>query len=52
MAPRDQGSITRWFSDLRAGEDEAARRLWDRYFDRLVSLAFGVAGTAAGGRRG
>ena len=39
MAPRDQGSITRWFSDLRAGEDEAARRLWDRYFDRLVSLA-------------
>ena len=39
MAPRDQGSITRWFSDLRAGEDEAARRLWDCYFDRLVSLA-------------
>jgi len=39
MSPGDQGSITRWFSDLRAGEDEAARRLWDRYFDRLVNLA-------------
>src|SRR5262249_13912931 len=39
MPPEDPGSITRWISDLRTGEDEAARRLWDRYFDRLVSLA-------------
>ena len=39
MPPADRGSITGWISDLRAGEDEAARRLWDRYFDRLVNLA-------------
>jgi DNA-directed RNA polymerase specialized sigma24 family protein len=34
------GSVTRWIGALRDGEaDEAARRLWDRYFDRLVGLA-------------
>ena len=29
----------RWLDDLKAGEGEAARRLWERYFDRLVHLA-------------
>jgi DNA-directed RNA polymerase specialized sigma24 family protein len=34
------GSVTRWIAALRGGEaDDAARRLWDRYFDRLVGLA-------------
>ena len=39
MPPGDQGSITRWLDDLKAGEGEAARRLWERYLDRLVHLA-------------
>ncbi len=39
MAPDDPGLIARWLDDLRAGEGEAARRLWDCYFDRMVSLA-------------
>src|SRR5262249_14630482 len=40
MSSDTGGSVTRWIVALRGGEaDEAARRLWDRYFDRLVSLA-------------
>ncbi len=39
MAPDDPGLIARWLDDLRAGEGEAARRLWDCYFNRMVSLA-------------
>lgn len=38
--PTDRGgSVTRWIGDLKAGDPEAARALWDRYFDRLVRLA-------------
>jgi DNA-directed RNA polymerase specialized sigma24 family protein len=33
------GSVTRWIGPLKAGEVEAARALWDRYFDGLVRLA-------------
>jgi DNA-directed RNA polymerase specialized sigma24 family protein len=33
------GSITQWIGDLKAGDDEAAQRIWERYFDRLVLLA-------------
>jgi DNA-directed RNA polymerase specialized sigma24 family protein len=34
------GSITHWIGELARGDaDEATRRLWDRYFDRLVGLA-------------
>src|SRR4029077_7271617 len=33
-------SVTAWIGALRGGDsDEAERRLWDRYFDRLVELA-------------
>ncbi len=39
MTPDDPGLIACWLDDLRAGEGEAARRLWDCYFDRMVSLA-------------
>lgn len=39
MAGDDQGSVTHWLGDLRAGEQEAAQPLWDRYFQRLVALA-------------
>jgi DNA-directed RNA polymerase specialized sigma24 family protein len=37
--PTDDGSVTLWISDLKAGDTAAAQPLWDRYFDRLVSLA-------------
>jgi DNA-directed RNA polymerase specialized sigma24 family protein len=33
------GSVTAWISALTAGDPEAAQRLWERYFDRLVRLA-------------
>jgi len=33
------GSVTRWVTALREGDGEAARKLWDRYFQKLVRLA-------------
>jgi DNA-directed RNA polymerase specialized sigma24 family protein len=39
MSSRDDGSVTRWIGDLKAGGDSAAQHLWQRYFDRLVHLA-------------
>ncbi len=32
-------SVTRWIVQLKAGDREAARPLWDTYFHRLVALA-------------
>jgi DNA-directed RNA polymerase specialized sigma24 family protein len=32
-------SVTRWIRDLQAGEPEAARPLYERYFGRLIRLA-------------
>jgi DNA-directed RNA polymerase specialized sigma24 family protein len=32
-------SITYWIAELRVGNRDAAQRLWERYFDRLVRLA-------------
>jgi DNA-directed RNA polymerase specialized sigma24 family protein len=37
MSPAD--SITQWIGRLRAGDAEAAQRLWERYFQRLVRFA-------------
>lgn len=34
-----QGSVTRWITQLRAGDQAAAGPLWHRYFQRLVALA-------------
>lgn len=31
-------SVTHWIGDLKAGDSEAAQRLWERYFSRLVGL--------------
>ena len=39
MIRDSEGSVSRWLGDLRAGDQAAARPLWDRYFDRLVRLA-------------
>lgn len=33
------GSITGWIGRLKTGDAEAAQRLWERYFQRLVDLA-------------
>jgi DNA-directed RNA polymerase specialized sigma24 family protein len=33
------GSVTRWLGQLQEGDPAAARRLWERYFHRLVGLA-------------
>lgn len=35
----DPRSVTQWLELLRTGDENAARRLWDRYFRRLVQLA-------------
>jgi DNA-directed RNA polymerase specialized sigma24 family protein len=34
-----EGSVTGWIVELKAGDHQAAERLWERYFDRVVSLA-------------
>jgi DNA-directed RNA polymerase specialized sigma24 family protein len=39
MATDDKGSITLWVGALKAGDHEAAQKLWERYFDRLVHVA-------------
>jgi DNA-directed RNA polymerase specialized sigma24 family protein len=33
------GSVTHWIGALKAGDDAAAQRLWERYFGELVRLA-------------
>src|SRR3974390_478986 len=39
MTCDDHGSVTRWISDLKAGEGAAVQPLWERYFSRMVALA-------------
>lgn len=34
-------SVAKWLERLEAGEDIAATRLWNAYFDRMVHLAHG-----------
>ena len=33
------GTVTHWLRQLEAGDDEAARQLWQRYYQLLVELA-------------
>jgi DNA-directed RNA polymerase specialized sigma24 family protein len=35
----DDQSVTQWLRRLELGDEEAARRLWERYFEQLVTLA-------------
>lgn len=35
----DEGSVTIWLQELKAGDSDAAQQLWDRYFERLVRVA-------------
>src|SRR5262245_28511527 len=40
MSVGGEGSVTRWIGELSGGDpDEAARQLWQRYFEQLVRLA-------------
>jgi len=39
MPSEEDGSITCWIDQLRAGDQSAAQPLWERYFQRLVGLA-------------
>jgi DNA-directed RNA polymerase specialized sigma24 family protein len=34
-----EGSVTHWLVRLKSGDREAARELWERYFEQLVRLA-------------
>jgi DNA-directed RNA polymerase specialized sigma24 family protein len=34
-----EGSVTHWLDQLKGGDDEAAQKLWERFFQRLVGLA-------------
>jgi len=36
---RNDGSVTVWLRDLRTGDEEAARKLWRRYFERMADVA-------------
>ena len=51
MSSEDAGSVTLWIGELKAGEGEAAQKLWRRYFETIVGLARarlrGVSRTAA-----
>jgi DNA-directed RNA polymerase specialized sigma24 family protein len=38
MSEQDR-SVSEWIEECKRGDDEAAARLWDRYFQRLVGLA-------------
>jgi hypothetical protein len=39
MATKDEGSVTRWLVDLKAGDPGAVEPLWHRYFAVMVRLA-------------
>jgi DNA-directed RNA polymerase specialized sigma24 family protein len=39
MAGAPDRSVTQWLDELRRGDRDAAQRLWERYYPRLVGLA-------------
>lgn len=39
-------SVTAWIGDLKDGQDSASRKLWERYFQRLVRVASRQLGSA------
>src|SRR5450755_4667657 len=49
MTSDEEGSVTRWLGDLKAGDTDAAQKLWERYFGALVRLAHARLRNAAHG---
>jgi DNA-directed RNA polymerase specialized sigma24 family protein len=47
MTPDAEGSVTGWLGHLKAGDTDAAQRLWERYFGSLVRLAHARLRTAS-----
>lgn len=39
MPMSSEGSVSNWLAGLQAGDDVAAQKLWERYFQRMVGLA-------------
>jgi DNA-directed RNA polymerase specialized sigma24 family protein len=39
MPDEEHGSVTSWISLIKQGDQDAAEKLWERYFARLVRLA-------------
>ncbi|SIN76966.1 DNA-directed RNA polymerase specialized sigma subunit, sigma24 family [Singulisphaera sp. GP187] len=39
MPREEKGSVSIWVGSLKAGDQIAAQKLWDRYFDKLVHVA-------------
>jgi len=39
MADTSKASVSRWIGDLKDGDEESARLLWDRYFQQIVQVA-------------
>ncbi len=39
MPDETSHSVTNWIEDLKAGDNEAAQKIWDRYFGRLIFVA-------------
>lgn len=34
-----KGSVSRWMDQVKEGDEDAAQKLWERYFEQLVGLA-------------
>jgi DNA-directed RNA polymerase specialized sigma24 family protein len=47
MTDQFDQSVSMWIRDLKQGDETAAARLWDRYFERLVKVASRKLGNAA-----
>ena len=45
----EDGSVTRWISHLKGGDERVASQLWERYFRRLKGLARASLATPRGG---
>jgi len=39
MSSSPEGSVTQWIRELKSGDAESTKKLWDRYFNQLISLA-------------
>ncbi|MDB5340234.1 MAG: DNA-directed polymerase specialized sigma subunit, sigma24 [Planctomycetaceae bacterium] len=47
MSTPNPDSVTNWINDLKAGDPDAARKVWERYFERLARIAHQKLGLAS-----